>query len=91
MQLIPATAERFGVTDSYMPQQNIRGGTKYLRFLMDRFRGDLKKVIASYNAGEGAVDKYKGIPPYKETIQYVKNVMQVYSVLKPAVKKDLKQ
>ena len=83
MQLIPATAKRFGVKNSYKPKQNIRGGTKYLRFLMDRFKGDLKKVIASYNAGEGAVDKYKGIPPYKETIQYVKNVLKVYSVLSP--------
>jgi len=83
MQLIPATAKRFGVKDSYKPKQNIRGGTKYLRFLMDRFKGDLKKVIASYNAGEGAVDKYKGIPPYKETKQYVKNVLQVYGVLNP--------
>jgi len=83
MQLIPATAKRFGVKNSYKPQQNIRGGTKYLRFLMDRFKGDLKKVIASYNAGEGAVDKYKGIPPYKETKQYVKNVLQVYKVLSP--------
>ncbi|MGK0272231.1 MAG: soluble lytic murein transglycosylase-like protein [Cocleimonas sp.] len=83
MQLIPATAKRFGVNYSYKPKQNIRGGTKYLRFLMDRFKGDLKKVIASYNAGEGAVDKYKGIPPYKETKQYVKNVLQVYSVLNP--------
>lgn len=86
MQLIPATAKRFGVTDSYKPKQNIRGGTKYLRFLMDRFKGDLKKVIASYNAGEGAVDRYKGIPPYKETKQYVKNVLQVYKVLKPPPK-----
>ena len=87
MQLIPATAKRFGVKDSYKPKQNIRGGTKYLRFLTDRFKGDLKKIIASYNAGEGAVDKYKGIPPYKETIQYVKNVLQVYSVLNPRSKK----
>ena len=83
MQLIPATAKRFGVKNSFKPKQNIRGGTKYLRFLMDRFKGDLKKVIASYNAGEGAVTKYKGIPPYKETKQYVKNVLRVYSVLNP--------
>lgn len=87
MQLIPATAKRFGVKNSFKPKQNIRGGTKYLRFLMDRFKGDLKKVIASYNAGEGAVDKYKGIPPYKETKQYVKNVLQVYSVLNPRFNK----
>lgn len=90
MQLIPATAKRFGVSNSYKPKQNIHGGTQYLRFLMDRFKGDLKKVIASYNAGEGAVDKYKGIPPYKETIQYVKNVMQVYSVLRPPAVKKVK-
>lgn len=90
MQLIPATAERFGVTDSYNPQQNIRGGTKYLRFLMTRFKGNLKKVIASYNAGEGAVDKYNGIPPYKETKQYVKNVLKVYQTLSPKSKKKTK-
>lgn len=90
MQLIPATAKRFGVKNSYKPQQNIRGGTKYLRFLMDRFKGDLKKVIASYNAGEGAVDRYKGIPPYKETKQYVKNVLKVYAVLNPRTKKKIK-
>ena len=88
MQLIPATAKRFGVKDSYIPKQNIRGGTKYLRFLTNRFKGDLKKIIASYNAGEGAVDKYKGIPPYKETIQYVKNVLQVYKTLSPRHKKQ---
>ncbi len=89
MQLIPATAKRFGVRDSYKPQQNIRGGTKYLRFLMTRFDGDLKKVIASYNAGEGAVDKYKGIPPYKETKQYVKNVLKVYKTLSPPPRKPI--
>lgn len=88
MQLIPATAKRFGVKDSYKPKQNIRGGTSYLRFLMDHFKGDLKKVIASYNAGESAVEKYKGIPPFKETKQYVKNVLRVYSVLNPGRVKD---
>jgi soluble lytic murein transglycosylase-like protein len=81
MQLIPATAKRFGVKNSYMPKQNIHGGVKYLRFLLDRYKGDLSKTIAAYNAGEGAVDKYKGIPPYKETQQYVKNVMKVYKLL----------
>jgi soluble lytic murein transglycosylase-like protein len=83
MQLIPATAKRFGVRDSYNADQNIRGGVKYLKFLKARFRGDLKKVIAAYNAGEGAVDKYKGIPPYKETKNYVKNVLKVYAKLSP--------
>ncbi len=83
MQLIPDTADRFGVTDSYDPQQNIRAGVKYLKFLLDRYNGDMKKSIAAYNAGEGAVDRYKGVPPYKETRQYVKNVLKIYAVLNP--------
>ncbi len=83
MQLIPATAKRFGVSNSYDPTQNIRGGIKYLKFLKGHFKGDLKKIIAAYNAGEGAVDKYKGIPPYKETRNYVKNVLKVYARLSP--------
>jgi len=87
MQLIPATAKRFGVKDSYKPERNIRGGVKYLKFLLDRFNGKLEKVIAAYNAGEGRVDQYNGIPPYKETQQYVKNVLKVYSLLKPKPKK----
>ena len=81
MQLIPTTAARFGVTDSYNPDQNIRGGTNYLRVLTKRYKGDLIKAIAAYNAGEGAVDKYKGVPPYKETQRYVKKVMHVYAKL----------
>ncbi|MCF6189720.1 MAG: lytic transglycosylase domain-containing protein [Cocleimonas sp.] len=83
MQLIPATAKRFGVSDSYNAKQNIRGGVKYLKFLKARYKGNLKKTIAAYNAGEGAVDKYKGIPPYKETRNYVKNVLKTYAKLNP--------
>jgi len=83
MQLIPATAKRFGVSNSYNAKQNIRGGVKYLKFLKARYKGDLKKIIAAYNAGEGAVDKYKGIPPYKETKNYVKNVLKTYAKLNP--------
>ncbi|MEE9325802.1 MAG: lytic transglycosylase domain-containing protein [Cocleimonas sp.] len=83
MQLIPATAERFGVKNSYNPEQNIRGGVKYLRFLLDRYKGNLKKVIAAYNAGEGRVDRYNGIPPFKETKRYVKNVLKTYAILSP--------
>ena len=83
MQLIPATAKRFGVRNSYNAQQNIRGGVKYLKFLKARYKGDLKKVLAAYNAGEGAVDKYNGIPPYKETKNYVKNVLKTYAKLNP--------
>jgi len=86
MQLIPATAERFGVKNSYSPDQNIRGGVKYLKFLLKRYQGNLEKTIAAYNAGEGKVDRYKGIPPYKETKQYVKNVLKVYARLKPKPK-----
>lgn len=81
MQLIPATAERFGVSDSYDADQNIRGGTKYLRVLTRRFKGNLINALAAYNAGEGTVDKYKGVPPYKETQRYVKKVMHVYAKL----------
>ncbi|MCL4157009.1 UNVERIFIED_CONTAM: hypothetical protein GTU68_020760, partial [Idotea baltica] len=61
MQLIPATAKRFGVSDAYQPSQNIKGGTRYLQFLMKKFSGNLDHVIAAYNAGEGAVDRYNGI------------------------------
>lgn len=71
MQLIPATARRFGVANSFNPQQNIEGGVKYLRFLMDLFNRDYVKVIAAYNAGEAAVTKYNGIPPFPETRGYV--------------------
>jgi len=83
MQLIPATAERFGVKNIFSAEQNIKGGTKYLRFLLERYKGDLKKTVAAYNAGEGAVDKYKGVPPYRETQNYVKNVLKIYKMLTP--------
>lgn len=78
MQLIPATARRFGVKNSYVPSQNIKGGTRYLKFLLKKFSGNLHHVIAAYNAGEGAVDRYSGIPPYRETKEYVRRVMSVY-------------
>lgn len=74
MQLIPSTARRFGVSNSFNIQQNIEGGVKYLKFLMDLYHNDYVKVIAAYNAGEGAVTKYGGIPPYSETINYVYRV-----------------
>ena len=81
MQLLPQTAARFGVSDSYNPDQNIRGGTHYLKVLNRRYKGNMIKAIAAYNAGEGAVDKYKGVPPYKETQRYVKKVLHVYAKL----------
>jgi soluble lytic murein transglycosylase-like protein len=71
MQLIPGTAARFGVRNIKDPVQNIRGGMAYLRWLMARFEGDLRLVAAAYNAGEGAVERYLGVPPYAETRLYV--------------------
>ncbi|HHC73676.1 MAG TPA: lytic transglycosylase domain-containing protein [Thiothrix sp.] len=77
MQLMPAAAERFGVRDRYHPEQNIRGGVKYLAFLIRRFNGDLPRVIAGYHAGEGNVAKYGGVPPFRSTRNYVRNVSHV--------------
>ncbi|MBV2090716.1 MAG: lytic transglycosylase domain-containing protein [Candidatus Thiodiazotropha sp. (ex Ctena orbiculata)] len=78
MQLMPATAERFAVVDSYDPYQNLQGGMRYLRFLFNRFHGRLDLVLAAYNAGENAVDRYNGIPPYSETQAYVHKVLKLY-------------
>lgn len=75
MQLMDSTAEQLGVVDSLNPQQNIHGGAKYLRQLLDKYDGDLKRTLAAYNAGPGAVDKHKGMPPYSETKRYVDKVM----------------
>jgi soluble lytic murein transglycosylase-like protein len=80
MQLIPATAERFGVTDSQDPGQNIRGGVAYLDWLMKRFDRDPLMVLAAYNAGEGAVEKNNGVPPYAETRDYVPKVLAAWQV-----------
>ncbi|MEL1263742.1 lytic transglycosylase domain-containing protein [Pseudoxanthomonas putridarboris] len=74
MQLMPATARRFGVTDSYDASQNIRGGAQYLAWLLKRFNGNLTLAAAGYNAGEGAVDRHGGVPPYRETQRYVERV-----------------
>ena len=78
MQLMPATAEKYGVKDLYNPRQNIIAGIKHLKYLLSRYPYKLKHAIAAYNAGENAVDKYNGIPPYKETQGYVKKVMKHY-------------
>ena len=77
MQLIPATAMRFGVTDAYKPEQNITGGVRYLRWLLDYFDGDIAKALAGYNAGEGKVIKHGGIPPYRETRNYVAKILRL--------------
>lgn len=76
MQLMPATAEKYGVSDLYNPHQNIVAGIKHLSYLMTLFPNNLKHVLAAYNAGENAVNKYNGIPPYRETQGYVKKVMK---------------
>lgn len=78
MQLMPATARFLGVTDVFDARQNIFGGTRYLRTLLDTFDGDLDLTLAAYNAGPGAVQKYNGIPPYHETRAYVKAVRATY-------------
>jgi soluble lytic murein transglycosylase-like protein len=78
MQLIPATAQRMQVEDLFDPRQNIFGGTRYLRILANLFNGDLALTVAAYNAGEGAVLRYGGIPPYRETEDYVTKVVSLY-------------
>lgn len=81
MQLMPATARRFNVSNAYDPQQNIFAGAKYLSWLLKRFNGDTRLAIAAYNAGEGNVDKYGGIPPFRETQDYVRRVTSRYQNL----------
>ncbi|MFO1433708.1 MAG: transglycosylase SLT domain-containing protein [Candidatus Competibacteraceae bacterium] len=78
MQLIPSTAERFGVQDPFDPLQNLRGGMAYLRWLLAYFQGDVRLALAGYNAGENAVLKYGGIPPYAETQTYVERITRLY-------------
>lgn len=78
MQLIPETAARFRVKNAFDPKQNLRGGLAYLRWLLAYFEGDLTLVAAAYNAGEGTVDRYLGVPPYGETRRYVKKVLEGY-------------
>ena len=84
MQLMPGTAQGLGVTNAYDPEQNIQGGTKYLKGLMDRFDNNKSLALAAYNAGPNAVKKYGGIPPYQETQNYVKNVLGKYERMKGA-------
>jgi soluble lytic murein transglycosylase-like protein len=78
MQLIPETAERFGVKQVFVPAENIKGGMAYLRWLLAFFQGNVPLVLAAYNAGERAVEKYGGIPPYAETQNYVKKITRMY-------------
>lgn len=78
MQLMPAAAKRWNVSDRLDTDQNIRGGTRYLSYLMERFDNNIQLALAGYHAGEGNVDKYNGIPPFKTTRQYIRNVITVY-------------
>ena len=91
MQLMPATAAEMGVKDSFNPEQNVHGGARYLRELLERYRGDAIRALAAYNAGPDAVDRYNGVPPYPETLHYVQKVVRDYNRKKSRVvpaKKD---
>ena len=74
MQLMPATAKRFGVSNSFDPEQNIYAGVKYLRWLLDKFEGNADLAVAGYNAGEGNIMKYDGVPPFRETVNYINRI-----------------
>src|ERR1044071_1184846 len=83
MQLMPGTASRFGVSNIWDPRQNIEGGARYMRFLLDMFAGDVQLALAGYNAGEGAVMKYDNqVPPYSETREYVRRIGNRYSMIR---------
>ena len=89
MQLMPNTAQALGVEDVFNPQQNISGGVRYFKQLMNRFNGDFKLALAAYNAGSKAVRQYKGVPPFKETQHYIKKVFEYYQLYKNQMKVEL--
>jgi hypothetical protein len=87
MQLMPATARRFGVevSELFTPERNLEAGSRYLRWLVDRFPGDLPRILAAYNAGEATVERYRGVPPYRETRNYIRRVFSTLGLEVPAV------
>src|SRR5690606_33261765 len=88
MQLMPRTAQSMGVRDPFDPRQNILGGTRYLRILANLFGGDLVLTVAAYNAGQGAVMRYRGVPPYDETRRYVRRVLTHYYAFRSGTARD---
>lgn len=91
MQLIPDTAERFNVRNAYNATQNLRGGMAYLRWLLSYYRGNIVYAVAAYNAGEGRVDRYRGVPPFPETRAYVRRVIGLYGSLRHGFDESLTQ
>lgn len=87
-QLMPGTAERFGVRNAFDPAQNLRGASSYLSFVLRRFRNDWVLALAAYNAGEGAVDKHGGVPPFRETRAYIPKVLSAYALLTTMISQD---
>jgi soluble lytic murein transglycosylase-like protein len=87
MQLMPATARRFGLSEAerFDPERNLEAGTRYLRWLLDRFEGDVARALAAYNAGEGTVDRYGGVPPYRETRTYIRRIYSTLGMAESAV------
>jgi soluble lytic murein transglycosylase-like protein len=91
MQLMPSTAEALGVEDAFNPEQNISGGVRYFKQLVNRFDGDVKLALAAYNAGSKKVRHYQGIPPYKSTHYYIEKVFKYYELYKDQMTEDLKE
>ncbi len=90
MQLVPATARRFGVADAFNPSQNVEGGVRYLKYLLDLYNGDHRLALAAYNAGEGTVERFGGVPPFAETRSYVSRVGKALEEKKVAKKEQEK-
>jgi soluble lytic murein transglycosylase-like protein len=88
MQLVPSTARRFGVADAFNPAQNVEGGVRYLKYLLDHYNGDHRLALAAYNSGEGTVERFGGIPPFAETRSYVSRVGKALNAKKDAKKQQ---